>query len=234
MVLKILLILNCLACSSAACTEGEANCPANYEGEESGLAQIKAHKGKKTSLCPEAMTYNQAEIAGVDIDKDHGGWQTVTPNNWRECKQKCRENQACRAWTMKYGNADNGGVNCYLKSQHNQLPGALSKDTGLASGVMHSACSAHPSGSHMVDSCEVPDCPDGSSGCMKTADSGGSPEGCAWAARDMGYNSFTYVKHDGSCYVKERRFDDFCTFDDSGVISGEAAYCDDGSLPPCK
>ena len=34
MALKTLLILNLLACSSAACTEGKENCPANYDGEK--------------------------------------------------------------------------------------------------------------------------------------------------------------------------------------------------------
>jgi len=233
MAVKILLILNYLACSSAACTEGEANCPANYEGEESGLAQIKAHKGKKTSLCPEAMTYNNAELHGTDIDPP-AGHQTVDKDNWGQCKQKCRENSNCRAWTFKYGDADNGGVNCYLKSQHEQLPGALSPNQGLASGVMHSVCTGHETGSHMVDSCEVPDCQNGDSGCVNKPNGGGTPDGCAYAARDMGYNSFTYIKSDGSCYVKERLFDDYCVFDDN-AISGEAAYCDDGTFhPPCK
>merc|ERR1711879_53567 len=129
---------------------------------------------------------------------------------------------------------DNDGVNCYLKSQHLQLPGALVKNEGLASGVIYSACIPHPSGSHMVDSCEIPNCRyDGQQDCMKQAADGGTVEQCAWAARDMHMNSFTYVKQYKTCYTKIRRFDDFCTFNPDGVISGEAAYCDNGQLPPC-
>ena len=38
---KTLLILNLLACSSAACTEGEENCLANHDGEKEATALAK-------------------------------------------------------------------------------------------------------------------------------------------------------------------------------------------------
>ena len=78
----------------------------------------------------------------------------------------------------------------------------------------------------MVESCEIKDCEyDGQNICLQKADAD-TWEGCAWAARDLNKKSFTFVKHDSSCYTKMKPFDDFCKKFDSGVISGEAAYPD--------
>merc|ERR1711874_452304 len=99
--------------SSAACTEGEANCPANYEGEESGLAQIKAHTAKKTSVCIGEIVYNHADSHGTDLDPGcakanahaaDAGCFAYTDNPpkgpWLACKERCKENAACKSWTL--------------------------------------------------------------------------------------------------------------------------------------
>ena len=39
-----------LGYSSAACTESEEDCPANYEGEETGFAQIRAHAAQSHQM----------------------------------------------------------------------------------------------------------------------------------------------------------------------------------------
>merc|ERR1719356_2213816 len=49
MALRIFLILAAVTCTFAACNEGDENCEANYDGEETGLAQIKAHDHHKIS-----------------------------------------------------------------------------------------------------------------------------------------------------------------------------------------
>merc|ERR1712048_851929 len=230
MALRLLLILNCLVCSSAACTEGEANCPANYEGEESGLAQIKAHQVKKTSTCPGKMTFNHAELSGEDMPKD--GWHKVPADQWKECQQVCADTTGCAGWTLVYGNPDHldNNINCYLKSKVNHFPETIIPGhSNLISGLMHSVCIGHPSGSHYVDSCGTPDCPDGSQGCATQAHAKDA-DGCAYAARDMQKPSWTYVKGTDTCWVKDRIFDNFCREFDSTVISGEKA-CPDSGCP---
>ena len=67
------------------CNEGEENYPANYDGEEAGFAQIKAHTSKKKS-CPSGIKINNADNGGTDL---MSGFHAI---DWNACEYFCGHN----------------------------------------------------------------------------------------------------------------------------------------------
>merc|ERR1712183_148998 len=209
-----LLILHVLACSSAACTEGEENCPANYEGEETGLAQIKVHAAT-SSNCPFGpIRLNWANTKGNNmkqLDAGNCGGDGTKP--WCDCEKACNNEPDCVLWTYKYSPvSQNGGNNCWLKNKANaEWPGAflpVNTDRGDSDTISGgSAIQCYEYGSlDRTDTCKDPKDNPNTATCQSWPIS--HPKGgqawkqCAQDAKDQGYASYTYSYHQSTCYGK--------------------------------
>merc|ERR1719221_1053079 len=190
MAFKTLLVLSLLGFSSAACTENEeGKCPASYEGEETGFAQLKAHTTQPrqprslSNACPRPIALNHADTQGPDM-KD------LYTDSWEKCQDECTKTSGCVLWTYKYSKADPS--NCYLKSQA-EWPGsfnyagsqqAMPANPDRISGGSIIGCYAPGGAVDRADSC----IPDTQEGCASLELGNGIPptswDDCANACRD--------------------------------------------------
>jgi len=233
MVLKTLILITLLTRTAGECTAGDENCQANYDGEDSGLAQIKAHKAQKKGSCPKTIIMNHAEAGGHTV-----GIETTNGNDagdrWHQCKEKCDANEQCVAWTMKYQVQNGDPGDCYLKDSAPWNNGyGWHEDWGVISGsgggggAVGSMC-MNEDGVPEIMNADTTDIP--AIGEMSNpGELHGDWKQCMYACKDTGdCVSYTYIVQNGvdKCYKKGKNLPGedgkwgFYTFT-TGAVSGD-------------
>lgn len=226
MALKTLLVFHLLGCSSAACIKGEENCLADYEEEDTGFAQIKAHAApavEKGCINGNIIALNWADIDGANMKE-------TSVDKWGQCQTFCDETPGCFVWTHKYS-LYKPVNNCWLKGKSgiswpNSFRQAEDKDT--ISGGPLITCYAYDA----IDRADTCDNPDDPTQTCRSSKFGTFPnwENCAKKCNGQsGCESFTYVYNTKQCYGKSITIQQ--EFEDNGgllwynpdVISGNKA-----------
>merc|ERR1712007_176169 len=233
MVLKTLILLNILTSSSATCPEGQDNCTADYDGEELGFAQIKAHTAKKRSgLCPRKIAIDWCDSHGHPNQGENEVSEVgVADNEWGKSLTKCEENPHCYGWTLKYEKLSSES-NCYLKDNCDWPSEATDDGNGGPNGQMFNGISGfldyHAWG--VTGACEIQFADSGENGeetelTDRLPPSTKDWEHCAIACRNAGSSvclPWTFKYSELRCWGKSQGLPEYykCSKD---VISGAPA-----------
>lgn len=236
MAFRQLLLMTLLTGISGDCTAGDENCEATYDGEDMGLAQIKAHTATKPAPnnvpCPTDIALDHGDSHGTLIDGD-AGKLLVGTGQWKDCQAKCNENPDCVSWTMKYSAPANGEQhNCYLKkeakSQNAKGDGAWSENWDVISGGSVVECYM-TKGAPAINNADSDNY-----GELAIQQILGDPEtlkdkwvNCEFACRDSwpGFEckSWTWRYDQQKCYGKGGGIPNFFTFTDKAISGAPAA-----------
>merc|ERR1719189_1255087 len=225
MVLKSsLIILTILHGTSAVCIPGDENCAANYDGEDTGLAQIKAHRASKENRQPKSgEVVASADNAVIDNAEANGdalsGHKAGDDTPWyQECQQLCTDTHGCVAWTFPKGQHK-----CYMKEKINWPKGfSLNYDTfsgNPASGGWIQAWGYEKAIDHTESHGESHSMGGPETSCGEFLDRWG----CAECCKDFAAWTFEYNDDRHLCWCKDVLPPMPWEYDESKV-SGEGGY----------